>query len=102
MAEALPARAPAPVQLPAAAEARRANSGLQSELKAAEADVARLTTRRSAIDRALFDPKQAEPADAKLSTTELMKLRAGVERELEAAEAAWLILSERMEEALAA
>ena len=85
-----------------AAEARRANAGLQGEVKAAEADVVRLTARRSSIDRALFDPKQAEPGDAKHTTTELMKLRAAVERELETAEARWLELSERIEQALAA
>ena len=85
-----------------AAEARRANAGLQGEVKAAEADAVRLTARRSAIDRALFDPRQAEPADAKLTATELMKLRAAVERDLETAEARWLELSERMEQALAA
>ena len=86
----------------AAAEARRASAGLQGEVKAAEADVVRLTARRSSIDRALFDPKQAEPADAGCTTAGLMKLRAAVERELEMAEARWLELSERMEQALAA
>ena len=86
----------------AAAEARRANAGLQTEVKAAEAEMARLTARRSAIDRALFDPAQADAGDRGRTTTELMKARAGVERELEAAEASWMALSERMEQELAA
>jgi ATP-binding cassette subfamily F protein 3 len=81
----------------AAAEARERNQGLRKAVKAAEEMVAKLTARRSAIDRALFDPNSADAADAKRTTTELMKLRADVERDLEAAEARWLEASEALE-----
>jgi ATP-binding cassette subfamily F protein 3 len=70
---------------------------LRKAVKAAEEMVAKLTARRSAIDRALFDPNSADAADAKRTTTELMKLRADVERDLEAAEARWLEASEALE-----
>jgi ATP-binding cassette subfamily F protein 3 len=86
----------------AAAQARERSQQLRKAVKATEADIAKLSARRSAIDLALFDPKQAEPADAKRTMTELMKLRAEVERELEAAEALWLEASVKLEEAKAA
>ena len=86
----------------AAAQARERAQGLVRAAKLAEADVIRLTARRSAIDRGLFDPASADPADAKATMTELMKLRATVERELESAEARWLVASEALEQAQAA
>jgi ATP-binding cassette subfamily F protein 3 len=86
----------------AAAEARERSQGLRKAVKTAEEAVARLTARRSAIDRALFDPAAADPADSKRTATELMRLRADVERELETAEARWLEASEALEGAQAA
>ncbi|HZF44519.1 MAG TPA: ABC-F family ATP-binding cassette domain-containing protein [Sphingomonadaceae bacterium] len=86
----------------AAAEARRSSAGLQIQVKAAEAEVARLTARRSEIDRALFDPASATGADAARSAGELMRLRGTCERELEIAEARWLAASEGLEQARAA
>ena len=65
--------------------------------KAAEADMARLTGQRSAIDQAMFDPASAEPALAKLTMTELMKRRAEIEARIEAAEAEWLEASEALD-----
>jgi ATP-binding cassette subfamily F protein 3 len=45
----------------------------------------------------MFDPASASAADAKRTMTELMKLRAEVERRLEAAEAEWLDASQALE-----
>ena len=56
--------------------------------------LAKLTERRSAIERVMFDPSSAEGPDAKLSMTDLMKLRAEVSEKIEGAEAVWLEASE--------
>jgi len=80
-----------------AAEEREKNAALSRQAKAAEAELARLTAQRSAVDRAMFDPAAAEPQLAKLNMTELMKRRAELERKIEAAEGAWLEASEKLE-----
>ena len=85
----------------AAAEAREKGQALRKQAKAAEAELAKLQTELSALDRAMFDPGSAEPALAKLTMTELMKRRAGVAERIEAAEATWIEASEALE-ALAA
>jgi ATP-binding cassette subfamily F protein 3 len=66
-------------------------------VKRTEAEVARLTGRRSAIDRALFDPTSADAAYKDKPVTDLLKLRADVERELARAEERWLEASEALE-----
>ena len=81
----------------AAAAAREAQSGLRKAVKDAEAETAKLTARRSEIDRALFDPRSATGADAKLTSRDLMILRADVERALAKAEAKWVEASEALE-----
>jgi ATP-binding cassette, subfamily F, member 3 len=81
----------------AAAEKREREAGLRGAVKTAEAEMARLTTERSAIERAMFDPASAAPAYAKLTMTDLMKRRADVEAKLEAAEIAWVQASEALE-----
>ena len=81
----------------AAAEAREASQGLRKAAKAAEAELAKLTEQKSAIDRAMFDPSGADAALAKLTMTDLMKRRAEVEARIETAEAAWLEASEALE-----
>ncbi|QMW22844.1 ABC-F family ATP-binding cassette domain-containing protein [Sandaracinobacteroides saxicola] len=83
----------------AAAKAREATKALREAAAAAEADVTRLATRRAAIDRALFDPGSADPADAKRTASELMRLHGETSRALEAAEARWLEASEAVEAA---
>jgi ATP-binding cassette subfamily F protein 3 len=85
----------------AAAAAREKSKALRNEAKAAEAEIAKLTNQRSAIDHAMFDPSAAQPALARLSMTELMKRRAEIEAKLEAAEARWLEASEAVEAAAA-
>jgi ATP-binding cassette subfamily F protein 3 len=47
----------------------------------------------------MFDPGSASAADAKLTMSALMKLRAEVSAQLEAAEARWLEASAELEEA---
>lgn len=82
----------------AAAEAREKGQELRKRAKKAEAELERLTTERSAIDRAMFDPKGADAALAKLTMTDLMKRRAELDARIETAEAAWLEASEALEE----
>jgi ATP-binding cassette subfamily F protein 3 len=84
-------------QRKAAAEAREKGQELRKRAKAAEAELDRLTAQRSAIDLAMFDPKSAEPALAKLTMTDLMKRRAELETRIETAEAAWMEASEALE-----
>ena len=80
-----------------AAEAREKGAALRNRARGAEAEVARLTTRRSAIERAMFDPSAADVSLAGLAMSELMKLRADIEKQIEAAERAWLDASEALE-----
>jgi len=85
----------------AAAEAREQSQGLRKAAKAAETELAKLTEQRSAIDRAMFDPKSAAAEFAKLTMTDLMKRRAEVEAKIEAAEAVWMEASEKLEQVAA-
>jgi ATP-binding cassette subfamily F protein 3 len=78
----------------AAAAQREKEAAARKAASTAEATLAKLTQRRSAIERAMFDPSSAEGPDAKLSMTDLMKLRAEVSEKIEAAEAVWLEASE--------
>jgi ATP-binding cassette, subfamily F, member 3 len=78
----------------AAAAQREKEAAARKAASSAEATLAKLTARRSAIERAMFDPSSAEGPDAKLSMTDLMKLRAEVSEKIEAAEALWLEASE--------
>jgi ATP-binding cassette subfamily F protein 3 len=81
----------------AAAAAREKGTALRNAVKSAEADMAKLTATRSAIERAMFDPSTALAEHAKLTMTDLMKLRSSIEAKLEAAEAAWVAASEALE-----
>ena len=83
----------------AAAAEREKAAELRKAVKALEERIAKLTARRSEIDRAMFDPKSASPADAKLSNGDLMKLRADVQRDLDTVEAEWLAANEAIEAA---
>ena len=79
------------------AVARERDQQLRNAVKATEGEMAKLTTERSAIERAMFDPATAEPHHAKLSMTDLMKLRASVADRLETAEEQWVKASEGLE-----
>ncbi len=78
----------------AAAAAREKEAQARKEASSAESEMAKLEERRSVIERAMFDPSSATGPDAKLTMSELMKLRADVSAKLQAAEARWLVASE--------
>jgi ATP-binding cassette subfamily F protein 3 len=79
------------------AEAREKGQALRKAAKAAEAELERQTKLLSAIDQAMFDPKTATAALARMTMTELMKHRADVQKDIAAAEAKWLEASEALE-----
>ena len=81
----------------AAAEARERDKALRKRIREIEAETARLTEQRSAVDRAMLDPSSAEPALAKLTMSDLMKRRADLQERLDASEAEWLEASEALE-----
>ncbi|MGH7005467.1 MAG: ABC transporter ATP-binding protein, partial [Alphaproteobacteria bacterium] len=82
-----------------AAEARERTQSLRAAVKKAEAEVARLSARRTEIDRVMFDPGSYEGPEKNLTMTELMKTRTEIERKLAAAEARWIEASEALEAA---
>ncbi len=86
-------------QKQAAALARDAAKGLREEVTKTEKALADLTAHRSRIERAMFDPATAGPAEAKLTMGDLMRLRGEIEKKMEAAEAKWLEASEALEAA---
>ncbi len=81
----------------AAAAAREKEAAARKALSAAESALAGLTDRRSALERAMFDPKSATGDDATLTMTELMKLRAEIATQIEKAEARWIEAGELLE-----
>ncbi len=78
----------------AAAAAREAAALARKTLNTAEAEMANLNQRLSEIDKAMFDPSSATGTDAKLTMTELMKLRAEIADKIAVAEARWMEASE--------
>ncbi|WP_394647788.1 ABC-F family ATP-binding cassette domain-containing protein [uncultured Sphingomonas sp.] len=83
----------------AAAAARENDKALKKEARDAEAELAKLTAERAAVDQAMFDPSKAEATLAKLTMTELMKRRADLSERIEASEARWMAASEALETA---
>lgn len=83
----------------AAAIAREQLQALRKRVRDAEADMAKLSAVRSAIDRAMFDPASADAEHARLTMGELMQRRAKISDALEAAEARWIEASEALEAA---
>ena len=79
------------------AAAREAEKALRQRAKDAEADLAKLTDERSAVERAMFDPTTATPALAKLTMSDLIKRRADLSDRIDAAETAWMEASEALE-----
>lgn len=82
-----------------AAERRKQQSELRKTASTAEKKIEILGKKLSAIDRAMFDPASAKQDYADLTMTELMKLRASIQDELEQSEAAWLEANEALETA---
>ncbi|QIK78826.1 ABC-F family ATP-binding cassette domain-containing protein [Sphingomonas piscis] len=83
----------------AAAKDREDARALKKAAAEAEAESARLAEQCSALDRAMFDPKSAPPELAELPMSELSRRRAKLAAALEEAEARWLEMSERFEQA---
>ncbi|PXA93861.1 glycosyl transferase family 1 [Nostoc sp. 3335mG] len=81
----------------AAAEARERATAMRKAAKAAEAELAKLSEQRSAIDRAMFDPSSADASLTKLTMTDLMKRRAALDAQIGEAEALWMEASEAAE-----
>ncbi|MDB5712001.1 MAG: glycosyl transferase family 1 [Sphingomonas bacterium] len=81
----------------AAAEAREKDQAAKRKAQQAEAELVKLTAKRSAVDKAMFDPAGAELWLTKMSMSELMKRRSELDAQFEAAEAAWLEASEALE-----
>jgi ATP-binding cassette, subfamily F, member 3 len=81
----------------AAAAAREKEGALRKAITSAEAEMAKLAERRSSIERAMFDPSSATGEDARLTMSELMKRRADVSAQLDAAEARWIEATEALE-----
>ena len=77
---------------------RGKSKAARQKLTQVEAELARLGAEKSAMDRAMFDPKGADAALAALPMTTLMKRRADVAKALESVEAEWLELSESLEQ----
>ncbi|WP_375197230.1 ABC-F family ATP-binding cassette domain-containing protein [Sphingobium sp.] len=80
-----------------AAEWREKQKTAKSAIARAEKEMATLSAERSRIDQALFDPKSATGAEAKMTMTQLMVKRSEVERKLEAAEEVWMEASAVLE-----
>jgi ATP-binding cassette subfamily F protein 3 len=74
----------------ASAEWRERQKALKNAVSQAERAMSALTAERSRIDQALFDPRSATGAEAKLTTSQLMVKRAEIEKKLEAAEETWM------------
>ena len=86
----------------AAAEAREQSKALRQAAQAAEKQIAALEARKTELERAMFDPASAAPADAALAMSALMKRHADTIAALAEAEARWLQASEAIEQSQAA
>jgi ATP-binding cassette subfamily F protein 3 len=82
-----------------AAGSRAQKQALRKAVEEAEIEVKHLTSRRTEIDRALFEPANADGALKGATMGDLMKKRADIERALSKAEERWLEASEALEEA---
>ena len=80
------------------AEARQQTAPLRRQAKAAEALIAKLAAERAAIERRLADPALYAPGRAAEVTAANTRL-AGIAREIDAAELAWLHAEEALERA---
>jgi ATP-binding cassette subfamily F protein 3 len=85
-----------------AADARERSKELRKAAQAAESELAKLQARKKELERAMFDPASAAPADARISMSELMRLHSSIVSGIESAEAHWLKASEALEQEEAA
>ncbi|NKB45243.1 MAG: ATP-binding cassette domain-containing protein, partial [Alphaproteobacteria bacterium] len=84
-----------------AAQLREQNKSLRQAVAKAELEMSKLSDKRSAIDQALFKPADAAGPFKDKPASDLMKIRADIERDLVGAEARWLKASEALEQASA-
>lgn len=82
----------------AAAEWRERQKAAKNALSKVEREMTALNAERSRIDQALFDPKAATGAEAKMTSSQLMVKRAEVEKKLGAVEEAWMEATAALEE----
>jgi len=80
-----------------AAKDREKEKELRRAAKAAESDLARLSEQLSAVDSAMANPSSATASLSNLSMSALMKMRTELDKDVAAAEQAWLEASERLE-----
>ena len=80
-----------------AAQWREKQKAAKNAVSKAEREMAALSAERSRIDQALFDPKTATGAEAKMTTSQLMVKRAEVEKKLATAEETWIEASAALE-----
>jgi len=78
---------------------RDADKAAKKRARDAEAELAKLTAERSAVDQAMADPKRATPRLARLTMTDLLKRRADLDGRIETAETLWMEASEALEAA---
>ena len=78
---------------------REAAKALKAKVTEAEKAVAKLQAQIADIDAALADPEKAQGGLAQLSMGKLSQKRSEIAGELEAAEEAWLAISEKLEAA---
>ena len=69
---------------------------LKKQLVRTEKDIARAQAQLAEVDAALADPASATPALARLKTSEIARRRADLVKALEAAEASWIELGEKI------
>ena len=81
------------------AELRNRNKALRQDVTKAEKEMNRLSGRRSAIDLALFKPVDAISEFQDVAVSDLMRIRADIERDLSVAESQWLKASEALDQA---
>ena len=81
----------------AAAQARDKAQQLRKTVSTTEAELARLTRERSAVEHAMFEPAGADPKFTKLTMSELMKMRAQLDDQVQQAESHWLAAAEALE-----
>lgn len=80
-----------------AAQRREQTQSLRKAVNTSEAEMSKLTEQQTAIDRALFNPAEAEGDFKDKPMSDLMQMRGRIERDLADAEARWLAASEALE-----
>ncbi|MGE4410919.1 MAG: ABC-F family ATP-binding cassette domain-containing protein [Sphingobium sp.] len=83
----------------AAAQAREQAQAARKRAQALEKELAKLTTRRKAIEQAMFDPASAEASLSKLTMSDLSQRHAETQQAIDMAEEQWMEASEALEAA---